>query len=109
MYNPKTQTNEPYVEIWRRLPGEQDQPYCVLQRDGRVGFMGRVGSLALGLSSDGGVFHAWRDEMVDGQWFRVFEHNAQGRLPVELPDWKAGEVVELDGERWLVHVVGTAI
>lgn len=104
MYNPKTEINEPYVETWRRLPGEDGQPYCVLQREGKDEFMGRVGRLALGLSYDGRIFRAWRDELVDGAWSRVFEQNAQGRLPVVLPEWKAGEVVEVDGQKWIVHV-----
>jgi hypothetical protein len=71
--------------------------------------MGRVGDVALGLSSEEGVFRAWRDEMTDGVWTRIFEHNARGGLPVDLPDWKAGEVVELDGQRWVVHVIGIGL
>lgn len=111
MYNSLTGQNEAYVETWRRLPCATGTPYCLLQREGGDGYIARVGEHVLGIERDEDLFRAYRDELREGQWERVFIQHAEQlpRLPVELPHWQAREVVQLDGERWIVHTAGTIV
>ena len=108
MYNPLTGKNETYVESWCRLPSQAGTPYCLLQRQGAEGYLGRVGDHTLGIEREAEVFRAYRDELRDGHWTRVFSQHGEKlpRLPVVLPAWTAGEVVELDGQCWVVHTAG---
>ncbi|KAL1410869.1 hypothetical protein Q8F55_001812 [Vanrija albida] len=111
MFNPKTARNEPYDEVWRRLPVPAGAAYFVLERaDGRA-FVGRVGALALGAWSEGAQYAAWRDELDGSAWRRVYAFGEAGNVPaapVEVPaEWRKDAVVTLGEHTWTVRTVGT--
>lgn len=114
LLNATTGRLEPCVETWRRFPSSPGDPYLVLRwkdQDGEA-YLGRIGSRALGLAKDGKKWRAWRDEMREGQWVRVFEKDVgdDGMLPT-LPEvvpetWKKGEQIVLGGRVWEVISIG---
>jgi hypothetical protein len=115
MYNPKTDKYQNYVEVWRRLPAEPGQAYCVLERidgDGTArAFLGRVGSQSLGLEkSSHGVFSAWREETTAKGVRKVYEKGDTSRLPslstIGPAGYRSGETITLGGELWRVHTAG---
>ncbi|WWD17571.1 hypothetical protein CI109_102012 [Kwoniella shandongensis] len=131
MFNPKTDKNEPYEEVWRRLSQSPQAPYLVLEsisvpsggsheESNEQGvFLGRVGENALGIAKlqPQGTFVAWRDRLGDGSstWKRVYEFGEKQlvekvlpSLPEQTPDdWVVGKEVELGGQKWVVRAVGT--
>jgi hypothetical protein len=114
LFNPNTARLEPCIETWRRFPSSPGDPYLVLRRKDQDGdsYLGRIGPRALGLAKDGKRWRAWKDEMMDGQWVRLFKRDVDDsemlpRLPEVVPEtWKEGEQVVLAGRAWEVISIG---
>lgn len=120
MWNPKSQKNEPFVERWRRYPKLARWEYCILERvdagwgegNGNRAFLGRLGPRALGLAKVDGKVVAWRDELEQGGWKRLYEfsgglnlNDIVPPLPVAIPG-KEGGTIEYGGAQWLAHSHG---
>ncbi|GMK56755.1 hypothetical protein CspeluHIS016_0305950 [Cutaneotrichosporon spelunceum] len=123
MYNPETEKDEAYDEVWRRLPVLPGSEYVVLERvDGVYGnpgggeekahsmpraFVARLGPWTLGLGrSETGEFVAYRDEREEG-WVRKYSFGSglPGLTDAEL-GLRVGEKVHLDVGEWVVCASG---
>lgn len=125
MYNPAANKDEEYEEVWRRYRVPAGSPYCVLERVDGVyaltggdeqdrafrlprAFLGRLGGWALGLARTPEGFAAYRDELEQDGWVRKYDFDASSlpALPLQQPEWRAGEVVRLDEGEWIVRTAG---
>lgn len=116
MYNPETQQNEEYVEIWRRHFTAVGAAFFVLESKTDTGefYLGRVGTRALGLGvTKAGEYVAWRADLVEGNWDVVFKQDQSGALPMmpSDPSWLKGTVmgdkITLRDREWVVKTVGS--
>ncbi|WWC70497.1 uncharacterized protein I206_104448 [Kwoniella pini CBS 10737] len=114
MFNPKTNLYEPYVETWRRKQLPSRTPYFVVasQQKDVQSYIGRVGDYALGLAKDArGDYYAWRDQLEQGHWKRIYEFGQVNKYLPQLPsevsqDWAKGGSTILGGVTWDIKVVG---
>lgn len=120
MWNPKTISNEEFVERWRRFPKDAGWEYYVLERvdagwggDGNRAFLGRLGPRALGIARVNGAVIAWRDEWENGGWKRVYAFDNGLDLEEIIPalpaqiDGIEGGTIQHDGAEWLARSIGT--
>ncbi|BEJ10904.1 hypothetical protein CspHIS471_0103260 [Cutaneotrichosporon sp. HIS471] len=117
MYNPGTELDEAYDEVWRRLSVPPGSKYTVMERvDGVYGlpgsdedkahklpraFIARLGEWVLGLGRDEkGEFGAYRDD----EGMRKYSFGSG--LPTLSAEVHAGERIHLDVGEWVVRVAG---
>lgn len=109
MYNPRSGRAEAYEEVWRREP--VSGRYCVLERVGAQGFIGRLGDFTIGAGVVDGVYVAYRDQREGREWKRLYHRDPNGNipsLPEEIPlEWTIGDQVDLSGQEWTVREVGS--
>ena len=99
----------PYEEVWRRVPHDGSPPILVLAADpgttGRHGSIVRVGNHAIVMATNDKGLTVRHDVGSEGRWMATgsLGEGALPRLPVAVPDWRAGQLVELPGfGDWLV-------
>jgi Protein HRI1 len=98
-----------YEEVWRCVSNGRGVPMVVLTHDDDGGTIDstlvRVGDHALVMGSTPRGFTARRDELVDGGWVTtaVLGSGMLPHVPVDRPDWRPGQLVELCGTPWRVR------
>lgn len=120
MPNPNNNNKvQAFEEVWGSLPTPaSEQPAWVLRRkgDGEEGitYVGRIGEYYQILNKDGkGVFHALREEKVDGKWEKKYEIGGKSLLSIgqvgeeafDARTWAVGEEVKVDGVAYSVLAV----
>lgn len=102
---------QPYEEVWRRLPVDEEARVVILQSFDGHAFIARVGDRELAVKDvKGEGFLARRMELsVDGSWSEIHciggsaAREALPRVPVEGIRALIGEEVSLGGKRWIVR------
>ncbi|ORY92580.1 hypothetical protein BCR35DRAFT_348952 [Leucosporidium creatinivorum] len=100
---------QPYEEVWRRFPVEEDVRVLILASEDGKAFIGRVGrwEVALKDATNSTPFLAWRRDQQEDGWAEIYlvgGEEARWQLP-HLPDEVAGGVgdrVELGGRSWVI-------
>lgn len=100
---------QPYEEVWRRYPVEEDVRVLIVASEDDKAFIGRVGGweVALKDATDSTDFLAWRRDKEEAGWAEIYVvggDKARRELPC-LPEEVSGEVgdrVELGGRSWVI-------
>lgn len=131
MFNPLTNKNEAYEEVWRRLRFAPSD-YVIMERVDRAynaerkreagataeeeahtlprAFIARLGPWAIGMGRDSkGAFSAYREELEAGRgWVRKYTVGSMLPTLRVLPRLIVGERMRLEVGEWVVRVVGRA-
>lgn len=100
---------QPYEEVWRRFPIEEDVRVLILASEDGKAFIGRVGQweVALKDATDSTPFLARRRDRKEDGWVEVYlvgGEEARRELPRQPEEVAGGvgAVVELGGKRWVI-------
>ncbi len=107
MRNERTGRNEPYEEVWRRLPIATGAPILLLQSaSDSLAFIGQVGPHAIAITGQLGGCDTWREELQGAAWKRRYDIGDTSRLPslpVSIPNnWQTGWTITWAGQEWTV-------
>ena len=100
---------QPYREVWRRLPINQDSvDTVILESDDGKSFIGRVGNWEIGLSEGVTFLAIRRDQKESSGWAELYcigGEEARRALPPipENFDREPGVKVELGDQMWRVQ------